>query len=80
MKKMTVLESKEKGLYYVLISAAYGDHGDGDVIVWYALIILVRKLLFMDGIVNKENYLRILNENLKERTDALGILETFQFY
>lgn len=34
--------------------------------------------VFMDCILNKESYLRILKDNLKESEDKLGILETFK--
>ncbi|CAH2092269.1 unnamed protein product [Euphydryas editha] len=56
-------------------------HGNGKVMVWGCMGATgVGKLVFIDGIINKESYLNILCQNLKNSANKLGILESFKFY
>ena len=38
------------------------------------------KLVFISGIMNKESYLNIFRQNLKESANELGVLDSFKFY
>lgn len=56
-------------------------HGGGSVMVWGCISAKgVGNLVFIDGIMNKESYLKILSENLKQSAEKMGILSTFKLY
>lgn len=56
-------------------------HGGGHVMVWGCISAKgVGNLVFIDGIMNKESYLNILKENLRQSAERMGILQTFKFY
>lgn len=56
-------------------------HGGGHVMVWGACSAAgVGKLHFVEGIMEKMQYLNILKNNLKQSAEKLGIKETFHFY
>lgn len=56
-------------------------HGGGSVLVWGCISSRgVGELDFIDGIMDKNKYLDILNQNLKKSVTAMDIEETFKFY
>lgn len=56
-------------------------HGGGSVMVWGCISAKgVGNLVFIDGIMNKESYLTILKDNLKQSAEKMGILSTFKLY
>lgn len=56
-------------------------HGGGHVMVWGACSAAgVGNLHFIEGNMDKHQYLNILKENLKQSAEKLGIGETFHFY
>lgn len=55
-------------------------HGNGSVMVWGCFSSLgVGNLVFIDGIMHKEDYLKILEENLLESVQHLGLETDFKF-
>ncbi|GFU13942.1 transposable element Tcb2 transposase [Trichonephila clavipes] len=55
-------------------------HGGGSVMVWGCMAASgVGKLVFIDGIMHKMAYLNILQNNLKESADKLGLGSNFIF-
>ncbi|GFT34175.1 transposable element Tc1 transposase [Trichonephila clavipes] len=55
-------------------------HGDGSVMVWGCMAAPgVGKLVFIDGVMHKMAYLNILQNNLKENADKLGLGSNFIF-
>ncbi|GFT08590.1 transposable element Tc1 transposase [Trichonephila clavipes] len=55
-------------------------HGGGSVMVWGCMAMSgVGKLVFIDGIMHKMAYLNILQNNLKESADNLGLGSNFIF-
>ncbi|GFX19529.1 transposable element Tcb2 transposase [Trichonephila clavipes] len=55
-------------------------HGGGTVMVWGCMAVLgVGKLVFIDGIMHKMAFLNILQNNLKESADKLGLGSNFIF-
>ncbi|GFX23802.1 transposable element Tcb1 transposase [Trichonephila clavipes] len=55
-------------------------HGGGSVMVWGCMAVSgVGKLVFIDGIMHKMVYLTILQNNLKESADKLGLGSNFIF-
>ncbi|GFV47694.1 transposable element Tc1 transposase [Trichonephila clavipes] len=55
-------------------------HGGGSVMVWECMAAPgVGKLVFIDGIMHKIAYLNILQNNLKESADNLGLGSNFIF-
>ncbi|GFX23628.1 transposable element Tc1 transposase [Trichonephila clavipes] len=55
-------------------------HGGGSVMVWGCMAASgVGKLVFLDGIMYKMAYLNILQNNLKESADKLGLGSNFIF-
>ncbi|GFY16012.1 transposable element Tcb2 transposase [Trichonephila clavipes] len=55
-------------------------HGDGSVMVWGCMAAPgVGKLVFIDGVMHKMAYLNILQNNLKENADKLGLGSNFLF-
>ncbi|GFV88481.1 transposable element Tcb1 transposase [Trichonephila clavipes] len=55
-------------------------HGGGSVMVWGCMATSgVGKLVFIDGIMHKMAYLNILQNNLKESADNLGLGSNFVF-
>lgn len=56
-------------------------HGGGSVMVWGCISAKgIGNLVFIDGIMNKEGYLKILKENLKQSAAKMGIASTFKLY
>lgn len=56
-------------------------HGGGHVMVWGACSAAgVGKLHFVEGNMDKIQYLNILKENLKQSAEQLGIQDTYHFY
>lgn len=56
-------------------------HGGGHVMVWGCISAKgMGNLVFIDGIMNKEQYLRILRENLRQSAERMGVLRSFKFY
>lgn len=56
-------------------------HGGGKVMVWGCMSAAgVGELVFIDGNMNKEQYLQILKQNLHKSAEKLGIRNTFKFY
>lgn len=56
-------------------------HGGGSVMVWGCFSADgPGKLVFVEGIMKKESYLKILQDNLKSSADMLGIGSNFMFY
>ncbi|GFW12387.1 transposable element Tcb1 transposase [Trichonephila clavipes] len=55
-------------------------HADGSVMVWGCMAAPgVGKLVFIDGVMHKMAYLNILQNNLKENADKLGLGSNFIF-
>ncbi|GFS49064.1 transposable element Tcb2 transposase [Trichonephila clavipes] len=55
-------------------------HGGGSVMVWGCMAASgVGKLVFIDGIMHKMAYLNILQNNLKESANKLGLGSNFIF-
>ncbi|GFV36025.1 transposable element Tcb1 transposase [Trichonephila clavipes] len=55
-------------------------HGGGSVMVWGCMAVSrVGKLVLIDGIMHKMAYLNILQNNLKESADKLGLGSNFIF-
>ncbi|GFY24670.1 transposable element Tc1 transposase [Trichonephila clavipes] len=55
-------------------------HAGGSVMVWGRMTASgVGKLVFIDGIMHKMAYLNILQNNLKESADKLGLVSNFPF-
>ncbi|GFX79468.1 transposable element Tcb1 transposase [Trichonephila clavipes] len=55
-------------------------HGGGSVMVWgFVAALGVGKLVFIDGIMHKMAYLNILQNNLRESADKLGLGSNFKF-
>lgn len=55
-------------------------HGNGSVMVWGCFSSFgVGNLVFIDGIMYKEDYLKILKENLLESAQKLGLETDFKF-
>ena len=56
-------------------------HGGGSVIVWaWKSATGVANLVFMDGIMKKNIFLNVLNENLPQSAEKLGLRDDFHFY
>ena len=56
-------------------------HGGGSVMVWGCFSYYgVGNLVFIDGIMDKFGYLKILRENLKASAEKMGISDSFHFY
>lgn len=56
-------------------------HGGGSLMVWGCYSYHgVGNLVFIDGIMDKMGYLKILKENLKQSADKMGIGDTFYLY
>lgn len=56
-------------------------HGGGSVMVWACMAASgVGNLVFIEGIMDKHMYLKILQDNLVQSAEKLGINETFRFY
>lgn len=56
-------------------------HGGGSVMIWGCISTKgVGNLVFINGIMNQEQYLKILKENLKQSAEKMGILDTFKLY
>lgn len=56
-------------------------HGGGSVMVWGCFSAAgVGNLVFIEGIMNKEGYLKILQDNLLQSAEKMGISKTFKFY
>ena len=63
-----------KSQILLLILKTNVKHGGGSVMVWRCISASgVRKLVFIDGIINHIMYLDILKKNLKERSIKLGL-------
>lgn len=66
---------KEQNLYATV------KHGRGHVMVWGCMSASgVGKLVFIDGIMEKTQYLRILQENLQASVDQLELGTGYRFY
>lgn len=56
-------------------------HGGGSVMVWGCMAASgVGQLVFVEGIMKKEGYLKILQNNVRQSAEKLGIRDTFKFY
>lgn len=56
-------------------------HGGGGVMVWGCMSAKgVGNLVFIDGIMDQNVYLKILKENLKESASKMGLGKRFKFY
>jgi len=56
-------------------------HGGGSVMIWGCISSKgVGNLVFIDGIMNQDKYLKILEENLKQSAEKMGIRNTFKLY
>lgn len=56
-------------------------HGGGSVMVWGCVSSKgVGNLDFVQGTMNKDQYLQILKKNLRPSADNMGILDTFKMY
>lgn len=56
-------------------------HGGGHVVVWGCMAASgVGRLVFVEGNMDKNQYLRILQENLKQSASHLGLRDHFRFY
>lgn len=66
---------KEQNLYATV------KHGGGHVMVWGCMAASgVGKLVFIDGIMDKTQYLNILKKNLQDSVDQLGLGSDYRFY
>lgn len=56
-------------------------HGGGHVMVWGCMSSAgVGNLVFIDSTMDKKQYLKILQDNLVQSAEQLGIKESFRFY
>ena len=56
-------------------------HGRGHVMVWGCISTKgVGNLVFINGNMNQDYYLKILKENLKQSAEKFGISDTFKLY
>lgn len=56
-------------------------HGGGSLMLWGCISAGgVGNMTFINGIMNKEMYLEILKQNLKQSAEKLGIEKTFKYY
>ncbi|KAJ4427371.1 hypothetical protein ANN_24992 [Periplaneta americana] len=56
-------------------------HGGGSVLVWGCISAAgVEELVFIDGIMDRKQYLRILKGHLQRSAEKLGIQDTFKYY
>jgi len=56
-------------------------HGGRSVMIWGCISSKgVGNLVFIDGIMNQDKYLKILKENFKQSAEKMGIRNTFKLY